>query len=459
MKSFPLFLTLENRPVVLVGGTQAAAAKTRLLLAAGARLTVLAEHPVPAFYDWAYEGALILLRRDFAPSDLDSAILAVAASTSDEKDRAVAEAARAQGVPVNVVDRPDLSDFTVPAIVDRGEVIAAVSTSGAAPTLAQRLRSDLEARLSPALDGLAAFARELRPVVEQAIADPVERRRYWAGFFDGPIADRFLAGDEQTARRLAEDALAAPAAGGHVALVGAGPGDPELLTLKALRLLQRADVIVHDRLVGPGVLDYARRDAERIDVGKKRGQSYTQEAINALLVRLAGEGKRVVRLKGGDPFVFGRGGEEVASLVERGVSVELVPGITAATGCAAFAGFPLTHRDHSSAVTFVSGERKAGGIDLDWAALAKSDHTLVVYMGVATASEISERLVEHGMDPALPVAVVENGTLPAQRTFFGELAGLRDLVHDNHVHPPALLVIGKVAGLAAGQAAPASVAA
>jgi uroporphyrin-III C-methyltransferase/precorrin-2 dehydrogenase/sirohydrochlorin ferrochelatase len=452
MKSFPLFLSLEHRPVVLVGGTHAAVAKARLLLAAGARLTVIAERPAPAFYDWAYEGTLTLRRRGFEPADLDGAVLAVVASASDDKDRAVADAARARNVPVNVIDRPELSDFTVPAIVDRGQVVAAVSTSGAAPSLAQRLRRDLEARLSPALDGLAELARSLRPLVEAALPDAAARRVYWANFFDGPISDRYLAGDEATARQLACDALTQAPASGHVALVGAGPGDPELLTLKALRLLQRADVVVHDRLVGRAVLDYARRDAERIDVGKRRGHhAYPQAAINALLLRLAGEGKRVVRLKGGDPFVFGRGGEELAVLVEHGVPVELVPGITAATGCAAVAGFPLTHRDHASAVTFVSGEAKGGGLALDWAALAKSDHTLVVYMGLGTARTIAEQLVAHGMAADMPVAVVENGTLPAQRTLFGRLDDLGELVRAHAVHPPALLVIGRVAGLAAGR--------
>ena len=451
MKSFPLFLTLEHRPVVLVGGTTAAAAKARLLLAAGARRTGIAERPEPAFYDWAYEGALILRRRGFEPADLDGAVLAVVASASDDKDRAVAQAARDRHVPVNVIDRPELSDFTVPAIVDRGQVVAAVSTSGAAPSLAQRLRRDLEARLSPALDGLAELARSLRPLVEAALPDAAARRVYWANFFDGPISDRYLAGDAASARQLAQDALTEAPAAGSVALVGAGPGDPELLTLKALRLLQRADVVIYDRLVGRAVLDYARRDAERIDVGKRRGSHYSQEAINALMVRLAGEGKRVVRLKGGDPFVFGRGGEELEVLVEHGIPVELVPGITAATGCAAVAGFPLTHRDHASAVTFVSGEAKGGGLALDWPALAKSGHTLVVYMGLGAAATIAERLIAHGMAADMPVAVVENGTLPSQRTLFGTLDGLAELVRANAVHPPALLVIGRVAGLA-GQA-------
>ena len=453
MKAFPIFLRLDGRPVLLVGSGPAATAKARLLLAARARLTVIAADPCEDLVTWAQEDRLRLEHRPFKATDCDKAAVVIAASGLPDLDRRVAEAAGARSLPVNVVDNPDLSSFIVPAIIDRGDVVVGISTNGSAPVLARRLRRAIETLLPRRVGSLAAFARRYRKAVEAAVETGPDRRAFWEGFFDGPIARRVLAGDETGAHADMISALnrqtTCQGRPGKVAIVGAGPGDPELLTLRAFRLLQDADTLVYDNLVGPEVLDLARRDAELLFVGKAPGQhSHSQAEINDLLYRLAAEGQRVVRLKGGDPFVFGRGGEEVEHLVERGIEVELVPGITAATGCAAAVGLPLTHRDHASAVTFVSGHGKAGEPDVDWQALARSRQTLVVYMGVAASQRIAQRLIENGLDPATPVAIVERGTLPDQRTIFGTIESLSDLVAAHGVKPPALFVIGDVVRLA-----------
>ena len=375
--------------------------------------------------------------------------LVIAATGLDAVDSRVSEAARDAGIPVNAVDRRDLSDFSVPAIVDRDPIVVAVSSGGAAPVLARRLRERIEALLPSRLGDLARFAERFRTSVAAMVPAP-SRRRFWELFFEGPVATRLLAGEGHGAREAMLGLVNAPTRRepGSVAIVGAGPGDPDLLTLRALRLLQDADVIVHDRLVGAGVLDLARRDAQRICVGKARGNhSLGQDGINALLAERALAGQRVVRLKGGDPLIFGRGGEEVEHLRRLGIAVQVVPGITAATGCAAAAGLPLTHRDLAQSVTFVTAHARDGEPRLDWRALAAPHQTLVVYMGVAVADRLAARLIEHGLAPATPVAIIENGTLPSQRVITGKLHDLGALVHGRGVEGPAALVIGEVARL------------
>jgi uroporphyrin-III C-methyltransferase/precorrin-2 dehydrogenase/sirohydrochlorin ferrochelatase len=432
VRSFPLFLKLEGRPVLLVGAGSAAAAKLRLLHAAGARVTVV----------------------DVAtPENFAAAELVFGATGSEASDRAVAEQARAAGKLVNIVDRPELSDFTMPAIVDRGDIVVAVSTHGASPVLAQRVRAAIESVLPPGLGRLAQFAQRFRSAIQARIADNSSRRRFWDQVLGGPIAAAVLAGDEKRATRdlirainlSGGDRGEPKAETGRVSLVGAGPGDPELLTLRAARALREADVIVHDKLVDPSVLEYARRDARRIFVGKSKGDhTLPQSEINCLLVAEAKAGRHVVRLKGGDPFVFGRGGEELDALSAAGVQTEVVPGITAATGCAAYAGFPLTHRDHAASVVFVSGQTKDGIADLDWRALANPRQTIVVYMGVGAAGEIAGKLIEAGLDATTPIAIVENGTRWNQRVIKGALHEAADLIRSHGVAGPALLVIGAV---------------
>jgi uroporphyrin-III C-methyltransferase/precorrin-2 dehydrogenase/sirohydrochlorin ferrochelatase len=428
MRSFPLFLKLEGRPVLLVGAGSAAAAKLRLLSSAGARVTVAADIPSPETF-----GAVGLV---------------FGATGNEADDRAVAERARAAGKLVNIVDRPELSDFTMPAIVDRGDIVVAVSTHGASPVLAQRVRAAIESVLPPGLGRLAQFAQRFRAAVQARIGENAARRRFWDQVLSGPIAAAVLAGDE---KRAARDLIRAVNRGepkaetGRVSLVGAGPGDPELLTLRAARALREADVIVYDKLVDPAVLEYARRDARRIFAGKSKGDhTLPQAEINALLVAEAKAGRHVVRLKGGDPFVFGRGGEELDALAAEHIRVEVVPGITAATGCAAYAGFPLTHRDHASSVVFISGHSKDGFSDLDWRALANPHQTVVVYMGVSAAGEVAGKLIQAGLSASTPVAIVENGTRWDQRVIKGDLQQAADLIRAHGVAGPALLVIGEV---------------
>jgi len=460
MRYFPAFLDLKDRPCLVVGGGAPAARKARLLVKAGARVTVVAPSAGPEAEDLAAQGALRLVRREFVAGDVGGRAAVVSATGLGEVDTRVAEAARAAGVPVNVVDRPGLSSFVVPAIVERGPVVIGISSGGTSPVLARRLRARIEALLPARLGRLARFAESFRASVRAVIPEPAQRQRFWTRIFDGAVAEDVLAGREAAARERMLGLVNRPGAadggegpGGVVHIVGAGPGDPDLLTLKALRLMERAEVVVYDRLVAPEILDYLRRDAERVYVGKAKGaHAKTQDQINALLCARARAGQRVLRLKGGDPFVFGRGGEELEYLRRHGVRVEVVPGVTAATACAAALGIPLTHRDHASAVTLVTGHGRDGEPDLDWAALAGPRQTLAIYMGVGAAGRIAARLIAQGLAPATPVAVIENATMTDQKTAAGALRDLEALVRDNGITGPALIIIGEVARRAAAEA-------
>lgn len=455
MKRFPIFLKISGQRVAIAGGGEAARSKARLLTAAGAELLVIADH-VSAAMKAEFADRAGFLERRAVENDFAGAMLAVIAVDDPRLAADLAEAARRQGALVNVVDRPELSDFMMPAIVDRDDVVVAVSTGGAAPALARALRAKIEALLPTRLGALAQFAESFRDAVRAKIA-PALRREFWNGVFSGPIASRVLAGDERGAR---EDMLAAVnrpnesnTKTGVVHIVGAGPGDPELLTLRALRLLQEADVILYDRLVGDEILALARRDAERVYVGKTKAEhTLPQSEIEARMIALARAGKRVVRLKGGDPFVFGRGGEELEALRAAGISAFVTPGLTAAVGCAAAAGMPLTHRDHAQAVTFVTGHAKGDADpDLDWTALAALRNTLVVYMGVSRAGRIAERLIARGRAASTPVAIIENGARDNQKILTGVLGELGALVEEGGVKGPAVLVVGGVARFATGE--------
>ena len=348
------------------------------------------------------EGKIEHKKTAFEPSLLDNCVLAIAATDDKAVNRAVYEAAKARRIPVNVVDQPALCTFIMPSIIDRSPVIAAVSTGGASPVLARLIRARLETLIPAAYGRLAKLVAEFRDAVKQRFQHPEARRRFWEDVLQGPIAERMLSGQEDAAREALAKRLETTAGGskplGEVYLVGGGPGDPDLLTFRALRLMQQADVVVYDRLVSPEVLELVRRDAERIYAGKERdNHAIPQEDINHLLVRLAKEGKRVVRLKGGDPFIFGRGGEEIATLMEEGVPFQVVPGITAAAGCASYAGIPLTHRDYAQSVVFVTGHLKDGSVNLNWKALAQPNQTLVFYMGLHGVTDICRELIHHGL--------------------------------------------------------------
>ena len=448
MRYLPLFKNVRDRPCLVVGGGPVAQRKIQMLLRASAAVTVVAPDATEDIRGWHKAGRIVWTQRPFHPNDVKNRNLVFSATGDAAVDGAVSSAARAVGVLVGVVDAPHLSDFITPAIVDRSPLVVAVSSGGAAPVLARQIRATVEALLPANLGQLASAADRLRAQVRDRIPVIGTRRRFWTGFFRNWRSDSLLAGkgapsaiDSGAIDRF----LTEPAQAGQVAIVGAGPGDPDLLTLKALQFLQGADVIIYDRLVGPGVLDYARRDAETIYVGKAPGKhSHSQDEINVLLAHHARLGKQVVRLKGGDPFIFGRSGEERAYLVERGIEVKIVPGITAAAGCAAEAGIPLTHRGAAQSVTYLTGTSAGDVPDHDWSALARTGGTLVIYMGVGTAKIIATRLMDNGLAAATPIAVIENGTLPGQRTVTGTLGELGALVHSTGVQSPALLLIGEV---------------
>jgi uroporphyrin-III C-methyltransferase/precorrin-2 dehydrogenase/sirohydrochlorin ferrochelatase len=452
MNYFPVFFDLTAQPVLVVGAGEVALRKVDLLMRSGASVSVVAPEVHPELQRRAGVGSIKLSVREFVPEDLAGARLVIVATSHRALNRWIANLSEARALPVNVVDDREASRFIVPAIVDRDPVLIGVATSGTSPVLARRLRERLEALIPTRIGAAALWLRSLRAAAKKQLRDIDARRRYFESLVDGPAMRRFIEGDEQGARRIAQQLLAAgattPAAAGEVILVGAGPGDPELLTLKALRALQNADVILHDRLVTAAVLDMARRDATCICVGKAAGTlGSTQEEINRLLIEHALAGKRVVRLKGGDPFIFGRGGEELEALAKAQINFSVIPGITAASGCAAYAGMPLTHRDHAHTVSFVTGHADKSGKEPDWRALSASGHTAVFYMGLARLGHIVARMMEHGASPNLPAAIIAQGTLPQQRVIVATLATLAEAAARVPLESPVLLVVGEVAAL------------
>jgi uroporphyrin-III C-methyltransferase/precorrin-2 dehydrogenase/sirohydrochlorin ferrochelatase len=454
---FPVFFNLTAQRVLVVGGGEVALRKVALLERSGALITLIAPEVLPEIQMRAAAGKINLAVREFAPDDLDGARLVIVATSRRAVNRWIAALSEARRIPVNVVDDREASRFIVPAIIDRDPVLVAISTGGTSPVLARRLRERLEAVIPKKIGELALWLRALRHSARRRLRNTDERRRFFENIVDGAAARRFIEGDAHGAQALAQQLLArtstAPRAKGEVTLVGAGPGDPELLTLKALRALQDADVILHDRLVPESLLDMARRDAERISVGKAAGGiGSTQEEINALLIEHAQQGKRVVRLKGGDPFIFGRGGEEMEALAEAQISFSVIPGVTAAAGCAAYAGIPLTHRDYAHSVTFVTGHADEDGREPDWRALAKPGITAVFYMGLARMEQIAAQLVAHGAATSLPAAVVAQGTLQDQRVVTGTLATIAEMTAASNVRSPALLIVGEVVSLHASLA-------
>lgn len=456
MDYFPIFLRLANEPVLVVGGGEVAARKIDLLLRTAAKVTVVAPELTSGLAAKAAAGTITHLSGEFHPDQLEGMRLAIAATDKQSINAWVAHQAERRNIPVNVVDDRELSRFIMPAIVDRSPVVVAVGSSGDAPVLTRRLREKLESFLPQRLGDLAKLAGKLRPAVKAKLEHAGTRRRFWENLFDGSIAADVLSGREDAAGTSIMDRIGNSLTrfakqskfAGEVALVGAGPGDPGLLTLRALRALQNADVVLYDRLVSAEVLDLARRDAERINVGKAAGKSHvSQEEINALLVKLAKQGKRVCRLKGGDPFIFGRGGEELEALAAEGIRFEVVPGVTAAAGCAAYAGIPLTHRDHAQALTFVTGHCKGEADNVDWQALSRPGHTVVFYMGLNQLETIVARLREHGVPETRAAAIIEQGTRASQRVV---TATLNDLVRKSaeaQVESPALLIVGEVTRL------------
>ena len=451
MDFLPIFLDIKEKPCLVIGGGDVAERKVEALLRCGARVHLVAPRLNQALSERLAAGDLTHRAGEFNENDLNECHLVIAATDDATVNRHAAEASRKRRLPVNVVDRPELCTFIVPSIIDRSPVVVAVSTGGASPVLARLIRARLESLIPAAFGRLAGLANRFRGAVKAKFANPDDRRRFWDRVLQGGVAERIFSGHEDEADTIMQKALDAadPAAGmGEVYLVGAGPGDPDLLSFRALRLMQQADVLVYDRLVAKPILELVRRDAERIYVGKERDRhAMRQEEINKLLAKLAKQGKRVVRLKGGDPFIFGRGGEEIDTLAAEGVPFQVVPGITAASGCASYAGIPLTHREYAQSVTFVTGHLKDGTMNLNWEMLAQPNQTLVFYMGLLGLPVICRELLAQGADPDLPIALVQQGTTPKQRVFTGTLGTITDTVEREKPKPPTLIIVGDVVRL------------
>lgn len=447
MDYLPIFLNLKGRQCLVVGGGSVAYRKALLLLKAGAEVSVVSPQLCASLTTLT---SIKYIAAQFQAAHLDHIALVIAATDDVVVNEAVSQQAKIRNIPVNVVDNPALCTFIFPAILDRSPLMVAFSTGGAAPVLSRMLRAKLETLIPHSYGRLAAFSAKFRQLIKTQITDPIKRRIFWEDVLDGPIAEKIFVGDEESAEAMLHNKLhhGNQNAFGEVYLVGAGPGDPDLLTFRALRLMQKADVVLYDNLVSKPVLEMVRRDAEKIFVGKMRGQhTMPQESINDLLVRLSKEGKRVLRLKGGDPFIFGRGGEEIETLAQHQISFQVVPGITAASGVSAYAGIPLTHRDHAQSCVFVTGHLQDGSINLDWEMLARPKQTIVVYMGLLGLEVLCEKLIQHGLPTSTPAAIVQQGTTQNQRVICGTLATLPEKAAAEKLHAPTLILIGGVVSL------------
>jgi uroporphyrin-III C-methyltransferase/precorrin-2 dehydrogenase/sirohydrochlorin ferrochelatase len=451
LQNLPIFLNVRDHTCLVVGGGEVAYRKAVLLNRAGAILRVVAPNICEELEALVDGGDGELHRREFAVNDLEGALLAIAGTDDQAVNELVSDEAKKRGIPVNVVDSPSLCTFIVPAIVDRSPIVIAISSGGSSPILTRKLKEKIETMVPAAYGRLALLLGEYRDKVKLALTHFEKRKRFWESILSGPLQEIVFAGKETEARDFIDNELASANAKpivGEVFLVGAGPGDPDLLTLKALRLMTEADVVLYDRLVSPEIMARIRPDAEKIHVGKQRSNhAVPQEDINELLVRLALQGKRVLRLKGGDPFIFGRGGEEIDRLAAAKIPFQVVPGITAASGCAAYAGIPLTHREYSQSVRFVTGHLKDGSIDLDWPALARENQTLVFYMGLVGLAKICEELITHGLTSEMPIALVQQGTTRNQKVLIGTLATMPGIVAQHEVQAPTLIIVGRVVKL------------
>jgi uroporphyrin-III C-methyltransferase / precorrin-2 dehydrogenase / sirohydrochlorin ferrochelatase len=448
MQALPIFFNINNRHCVVIGGGEVATRKVMMLLKANAAITLISPAVCAELQALIDVDKIKYQKTSFEPSQLLNACLVIAATDEEVVNEAVSIAAQAANIPVNVVDAPALCTFTMGSIIDRSPIVIAVSSEGNAPVLARYIRTKIETMLPAAYGRIAAIAGEFREQVKAKFNTTQARRIFWEDILQGPLVERVLAGQEQAARVFLQQALDASdssANKGEVFLVGGGPGDPDLLTFRALRLMQQCDICVYDKLVSPEVMELVRRDAELIYVGKSRDQhTMPQEEINELLARLALEGKRVLRLKGGDPFIFGRGGEEIETLMQKGVPFQVVPGITAANGVSTYAGIPLTHRDYAQACLFITGHLKDGSLDLDWEAMMRPHQTVVIYMGLVGLPEICKQLILRGVSASMPVAIVQQGTTQRQRVITGTLSDIAEKIAIAELKPPSLTIIGEV---------------
>lgn len=451
MQALPIFIDLKQRSSVVIGGGDVAMRKVTMLLKAQANVVLVSPELCNELQQLVDDERLDYIKAHFSPEQLDGAVIVIAATDDVAVNKLVSMEAKLRNIPVNVVDAPALCSFTMASVVDRSPIVIAISSEGNAPVLARYIRTKIETMLPASYGRIATVAGEFREAVKAKFATTQERRIFWEDVLQGPVVERILAGQESAAHQLLTNLLNDQADirhHGEVYLVGGGPGDPDLLTLRALRLMQQCDVCVYDKLVSPEVMELVRRDAELIYVGKARDQhTLPQEEINLLLAKLALEGKRVLRLKGGDPFIFGRGGEEIETLMENGVPFQVVPGITAANGVSSYAGIPLTHRDYSQSCLFITGHLKDGTIDLDWAAMARPKQTVVIYMGLVGLAEICKQLIAHGVPHTMPAAVVQQGTTIRQRVVTATVLDLAEKVAEAKIKAPCLTIIGEVVKL------------
>lgn len=452
MDNLPIFIDLKEKPCLVVGGGDIAARKAALLCRAHAKVTVMSPELSEATQKMVDAGAVDWLGAAFSTDIVMAYSLVIAATNDEAVNRQVYHHAKASGILVNVVDNPDLGDFILPSILERSPIVVAVSSGGESPILARQLRARLETLIPPSYGRLAGLVGRYRDAVKTKFPTVAMRRRFWEAILQGTVADHVLAGRNELGEKVLQAAIERgepdSLSSGEVYLVGAGPGDPELLTFKALRLMQQADIVFYDRLVSKEVLDLVRREAELVYVGKQRAwHSVRQEEINQLLLTEAQKGKRVLRLKGGDPFIFGRGGEEIATLADEKMPFQVVPGITAASGCASYAGIPLTHRDHSQSCIFVTGQLKEGELDLNWPALVQPRQTVVVYMGLAGLPVLSQQLISHGLSVDTPAALVQQGTTERQKVWVSTIADLPALAEREKPVAPTMVIIGDVVKL------------
>ncbi|MBC7786795.1 MAG: uroporphyrinogen-III C-methyltransferase [Methylophilaceae bacterium] len=451
MQALPIFIDLKQRNSVVIGGGDVATRKVIMLLKAQANIVLVSPELCHELQQLVDDKKLVYVNAHFSPEQLDGAVIVIAATDDEAVNEIVSLEAKKRNIPVNVVDAPALCSFTMASIVDRSPIVIAISSEGNAPVLARYIRTKIETMLPATYGRIATVAGDFRDAVKAKFSTTQKRRIFWEGVLQGPVVERILAGQESAARELLSNLISEQADiqhHGEVYLVGGGPGDPDLLTLRALRLMQQCDVCVYDKLVSPEVMELVRRDAELIYVGKARDQhTLPQEEINFLLAKLALEGKRVLRLKGGDPFIFGRGGEEIETLMEQGVPFQVVPGITAANGVSSYAGIPLTHRDYSQSCLFITGHLKDGTVDLDWAAMARPKQTVVIYMGLIGMAEICKQLIAHGVPPDMPAAVVQQGTTIRQRVLTATVLDLAEKVAEAKIKAPCLTIIGEVVKL------------
>ncbi len=454
MDFLPIFLDIKGKKVVVDGGTTVAARRVERALLAGATVEVFNDNLSDEFRPLLENPKLTHHPRPIEKADTVGAIVAYGATEISERDTALHNMTRDTGILTNVADVCEYCDFITPSVVDRSPLVVAISSGGTAPVIARILRARIESLLPPAYGKMAGFLGGFRDKVLDGITKTRARRRFWEDMIDGPVGDRYLAGDEKGAKEALNQALAETgdgntlAAQGEVFLVGAGPGDPDLLTFRALRLMQRADVVLYDRLVGDGILELIRRDAERIYVGKRPDHhAMFQEDISELMVTLAKQGKRVLRLKGGDPFIFGRGGEEIEKLAQNNIPFQVVPGITAAAGCSTYSGIPLTHRDHAQSCIFITAHGRDGVLELDWDVLLRPNQTVAIYMGLSSLKILSDNFAAHGVDPETPAAIIDNGTRPNQRVVTGTISNLYEKATAENFTGPSIIIIGGVVTL------------